>query len=85
MDASLICWRLSIAIHLSMDDILITLVFSNHLVKAHYRLSGRKESDKPIMQLLGVYVVDLASVRAPDCCPLEIRAQMLYVLLGGSG
>ena len=37
------------------------------------------------MQLLGLYVVDLASVRAPDCCPLEIRAQMLYVLLGGSG
>ena len=33
------------------------------------------------MQLLGLYVVDLASVRAPDCCPLEIRAQMLYVLL----
>jgi len=33
------------------------------------------------MQLLGLYVVDLASVRAPDCCPLEIRAQTLYVLL----
>ena len=33
------------------------------------------------MQLLGLYVVDPASVRAPDCCPLERRAQMLYVLL----
>ena len=33
----------------------------------------------------GLYVLDLASVRAPDCCPLEIRAQMFYVLLGGSG
>ena len=33
------------------------------------------------MQLLGLYVVDPASVRAPDCCPLEIRAQTLYVLL----
>ena len=33
------------------------------------------------MQLPGLYVVDPASVRAPDCCPLEIRAQTLYVLL----
>ena len=57
MNVSLICWRLSIAICLAMDDILIALVISNHLVKAHYRQSGRKEFDKPIMQLLGLYML----------------------------
>ena len=29
-------------------------------------------------------VLDPASVRAPDCCPLEIRAQSFYVIFSSS-